>query len=241
MARPGARPRRAFACLHRTDPRVPRGCPSSPLAGRWDGCPCRGAGVLRPTIDLHAQLSPAQRGHFFPCPSNPIALRWLLPSAHPVPTADRRCRSPIGRPAAATSSRDRRVHALPGNLALVCCPATPTRALYRWGSGLRACHELANSRADHVETFMRARDWRSTGPRRLFNAKATGKAGKAARELRPERPLLVRRADSTLIGRFPVGISFPRTSRCGAWVRLGSGEPRVCPLLLKSKIFEAVS
>jgi hypothetical protein len=33
-------------------------------------------------------------------------------------------------------------HALDGNRALVCCRCMPTRALYRWGNGLRACHEL---------------------------------------------------------------------------------------------------
>ena len=34
-------------------------------------------------------------------------------------------------------------HALAGNLAVVCCGCNTTRALYRWGDGLRACHELA--------------------------------------------------------------------------------------------------
>jgi hypothetical protein len=33
-------------------------------------------------------------------------------------------------------------YSLDGNVALVCCAATPTRALYPWGNGLRACHEL---------------------------------------------------------------------------------------------------
>jgi hypothetical protein len=112
------------------------------MAARWDGCPCRGARVLRPAIDLHAQLSPAQRGHFFPCPSNPIAPRWLLPSARLAPTVARRCRSPIGRRAATTSSLDRRAPHPTPTAPWSAAAATPTRVLYRWGNGLHAYHEL---------------------------------------------------------------------------------------------------
>ena len=41
-------------------------------------------------------------GLFFPCPPNPIAPRWLLPSARLASTADRRCSSPNGHQAATT-------------------------------------------------------------------------------------------------------------------------------------------
>ena len=87
--------------------------------------------------------SPAQRGHFFPYPSDPIALPWLLPSALPVLTVARRCRSLTGRPAATTSSLARTAMRLPASSPWSAAAATPTRALFPWGNGLRAYHERA--------------------------------------------------------------------------------------------------
>ena len=110
------------------------------MAGRRDGCPCRGARVLRPAIDTPptAQLSPAQRGYFFPCPPSPTEPNCWPSSAFPVPTAGKRCRSPTDRQAATTSSRDRKAMRLPATSPWSAAAATTTRALYPWGNGSRA-------------------------------------------------------------------------------------------------------
>jgi hypothetical protein len=57
--------------------------------------------------------------------------------------ADRRCRSLTGRPAATTSSLALRAIRSTATAPWSAAGATPTRALYRWANGLRACHELA--------------------------------------------------------------------------------------------------
>ena len=78
-----------------------------------------------------------------PCPPFPLAPSCWPSSACLAPTADRRCRSPTGRRAVTTSSRARKAMHSPATSPWSAAAATPTRALYRWGNGLRACHELA--------------------------------------------------------------------------------------------------
>ena len=122
---------------------------SRSIRGRWQRPPPRPVPPPMATasgndnsITPTAQLSPAQRGLFFPCPPFHSAPSCWPSSARPVPTADGRCGSPTGCPAATTLSLDRRSIRSTATAPWSAAGATPTRALYRWANGLRACHEL---------------------------------------------------------------------------------------------------
>ena len=61
----------------------------------------------------------------------------------PCPYCGEAMAFPTGRPAATTSSLDRKGMRSPETSPWSAAAATPTRALYRWANGLPVCRELA--------------------------------------------------------------------------------------------------
>jgi hypothetical protein len=116
----------------------------SPLTSRWDGCPCRGARVLRPTIDLpRPNSAPLSTGPFLPMSTIPHSALLLAVIGSPCPYCSQTRQIPDRPPSRDHSSLDRRAMRSPTTSRWSAAVATPTRALDRWGNGLRACHELA--------------------------------------------------------------------------------------------------
>ena len=76
----------------------------------------------------HAKPQPRSTG-LFPCPPSPTVPSSWPSSARLVPTADRRCRSRLGRQAATTSSLARRATGSLATSPWSAAAAIPTRAL----------------------------------------------------------------------------------------------------------------
>ena len=97
----------------------------------------------------HAKPQPRSTG-LFPCPPSPTVPSSWPSSARLVPTADRRCRSRIGRQAATTSSLARRATGSLASSPWSAAAAIPTRALSlslgQWNTRLS---RAGDPRADH--------------------------------------------------------------------------------------------
>src|ERR1700722_617904 len=91
----------------------------------------------------HAPTQPRSTGLLLPMSTIPHRAKLLAVIGSPCPYCGQTMQIPDRPPSRDHIKPRSKGYALFGNLSLVCCAATPTRALYRWANGLRACHELA--------------------------------------------------------------------------------------------------